>query len=118
MKRWTTREIRYLEDHAFEGAEQIAEALGRSVASVQWQASQYGISLRMRWCCPRCGSWVHKPLSSRTGWCVACTRKDGIARTERDIEQMRRETAEERSLRRMQQAAYARKSRLVRKEAQ
>ena len=47
--KWTTREIKYLEDHAEDGAEAIAEALGRSVQSVKAQAKRFGLSLRRAW---------------------------------------------------------------------
>ncbi len=46
---WTTDEIRYLEEHAGDGAVAVAEHLGRSVVSVQVQASRYGVSLARSW---------------------------------------------------------------------
>ena len=59
--KWTTREIKYLEEHANDGAEEIAEALGRTIISVQVQACRYGISLAPRCRCPKCGAVTRKP---------------------------------------------------------
>lgn len=84
--KWTTREIKYLEDHAEDGAEAIAEALGRSVQSVKAQAKRFGLSLRRAWQCPKCGMHVHTPLSPKTGWCQSCTLEH---RNERIAEQVR-----------------------------
>ena len=83
---WTTDEIRYLEEHQGEGAMAIAEALGRTVISVQVQACRYGISLVPRWRCPKCGAVTRKPLSSITGWCANCTKE---ARRDRIAEEVR-----------------------------
>ena len=70
---WTIAEIQYMEANASQGAAEISAALGRSIASVKMQASRYGVSLRPRSICSNCGHATHKPLSSKTGWCVACT---------------------------------------------
>lgn len=110
--RWTTREIRYLEEHAQDGAEAIAKALGRSTDSVTWQASQYRISLKKKWYCPKCGLWVHKPLSTRTGWCAACTKAKRREALEQEVAELREEVMREREEDRKRQALYSQKSRL------
>lgn len=69
---WTTREIGYLHNNACDGVESIAKALNRSVRSVECCASRYGVSLRGRWVCPRCGKATFAPLSPRYGWCRTC----------------------------------------------
>ena len=112
MKRWTSRDIRYLEEHAHEGAAAIATALGRSTESVKWQASRYGISLRKKWHCPRCGQWVHKPLSGRTGWCAACTKAQRRTQLEEEVRELREEVRREREEDRKRQALYSQKNRL------
>lgn len=48
MKPWRGKEIRYIRGHAAEGADKIAEALGRSVASVRSLAQRQRISLRRK----------------------------------------------------------------------
>ena len=73
MPRWKAHEEEYLRKHAGDGAKEIADALGRTIRSVQVHASVMGISLYKRWHCPNCGRWTFKPLSERTGWCRACT---------------------------------------------
>lgn len=55
MKQWSTRELRYLEGHAGDGAKQVAKDLGRSIDSVKHMARKCGLSLRKRRQCPRCG---------------------------------------------------------------
>ena len=112
MKRWTSRDIHYLEEHAHEGAKEIATALGRSAESVKWQASRYGISLRKRWYCPKCGHWSHKPLSMKTGWCAVCTKESRRATLEEEVREMREEARREREEDRRRQALYAQKNRL------
>lgn len=112
---WTTDEIRYLEEHQGEGAMAIAEALGRTVTSVQVQACRYGISLEPRWRCPKCGAVTRKPLSSITGWCANCTkeaRRDRIAEEVREMEEeVRRAERENRE----RQALYSKKHRMKKK---
>ncbi len=110
--RWTSRDIRYLEEHAHEGAEAIATALGRSTESVKQQAKQYGISLRRRWHCPKCGHWSFKPLSSRTGWCATCTKEQRRKQLEEEVREMREEVRREREEDRRRQALYSQKNRL------
>ena len=75
MRPWTSGEVRYLEEHAGDGARQIAKALMRSEEAVKAQAKRLGISLRYRQACPRCGQLTGKPLNRRTGWCQACTKE-------------------------------------------
>lgn len=113
--RWTTAEIRFLEEHANEGAWAIAGALNRSVESVQWQASQYGISLRIKWYCPNCGHWVRKPLNSRTGWCATCTKAERRHQLEREVRELAEEVRREQEEDRRRQAIYSRKNRLKKK---
>ncbi len=55
MRQWSTQELKYLEEHAGEGAKAIAKALGRSIDSVKWQAQRCGLSLRKRSQCSHCG---------------------------------------------------------------
>lgn len=113
--KWTSREIRYLEEHAGDGAEEIARALERSVDSVKCQAKRFGVSLRRSWVCPKCGMRVSKPLSSRTGWCSACTkekRREFLAEQVRDLEEeVRRNEREDKERQRL----YSRKSRANKK---
>ena len=73
MKRWTTCELGYLYNHANEGAKAIAEHLNRSEKSVVCCASKYGISLRVRYFCPRCSRYVLMPLNPQSGWCNVCS---------------------------------------------
>ena len=42
MRQWSTRELRYLEEHAGDGAKQVAKDLGRSIDSVK----RYGAEVR------------------------------------------------------------------------
>lgn len=113
--KWTTREIKYLEGHATDGAEAIAEKLGRSVESVKCQARRYAVSLRKSWMCPKCGKRSSRPLSTRTGWCAACTkekRREFLAEQVRMLEEevMRNEREDKE-----RQRIYSRKSRIVKK---
>lgn len=63
---WSSSELRYLSEHAADGAAAIAEALHRSVSSVRHQASRRRLSLRRRGerrgnllGQPRGESWLH-----------------------------------------------------------
>lgn len=115
MRHWTTRELRYLEEHANDGAEAIAEALGRSKQSVEVQASHFGLSLRKSWLCPNCGMKTRKPLSPKTGWCAICTkelRNEGIAEEVRALEE---EVRREEKVNRERQRLYSAKSRARKK---
>lgn len=113
--RWTSGDVRYMEEHAEEGVDSIARALGRSPSSVRTQASRLGISVRRFWKCPRCGMRSSKPLSRVTGWCRTCTleaRMEVIAAQIRDMEDeaMREEDAE-----RERQRLYSKKNRVKKK---
>lgn len=113
--KWTSREIKYLEEHAGDGAEAIAGKLGRSVDSVKCQAKRFGVSLRRSWMCPKCGMRVSKPLSSRTGWCAACTKEtrcEIIAGQVRDLEE---EVRRNERVDRERQRLYSRKARAKKK---
>lgn len=113
--KWTSREIKYLEEHAGDGAKEIAKVLNRTARSVENQARRFGVSLRRSWMCPKCGMRVSKPLSSRTGWCAACTkekRREFLAEQVRDLEEeVRRNEREDKERQRL----YSRKSRAKKK---
>lgn len=113
--RWTTKQIKYLEEHADEGAEAIAEALGCSPHAVEHKASRYGLSLRKAWRCPKCGMQVRSPLSPKTGWCALCTlehRNEEIAAEVRELEE---EVRREERVKRERQRLYSAKSRARKK---
>lgn len=113
--KWTTREIKYLEDHADDGAEAVASALGRSVQSVKAQAKRYGLSLRRAWQCPKCGMRVHTPLSSKTGWCVSCTRELRNERIAEEVRELQEEVRREERVNRERQRLYSAKHRAKKK---
>ena len=75
IRHWSTLELRYLEEHAGDGAQAIALALNRSVESVKMQATRNGISLRKRALCPRCGMLTFKPVNRISGFCAECTKE-------------------------------------------
>lgn len=108
---WTSSEVRYLEEHAGDGAEAIAEALGKSVTAIEVQAHRYGLSLRKRWLCPKCGRETFKPLSSRTGWCVSCTREQRAAEIAEQVRAMEEEVRREDKANKERQRLYSRKYR-------
>lgn len=112
---WTTDEIRYLEEHQGEGAMAIAEALGRSESSVEHQAHRYGISLRKRWHCPRCGAITFKPLSTVTGWCANCTKEQRSERIAEEVREMEEEVRRSERENRRRQALYSKKHRIKKK---
>ena len=112
MTPWSTSEVAYLEEHAPEGAEAVAEALGRSPESVRQQAKRYGVSLRKRWYCPKCGHWSAKPLSVKTGWCAVCTKAERRRYLEQEVRDLEEEVMRERDEDRKRQAIYSKKSRL------
>ena len=113
--KWTSREIKYLEDHADEGAEAVASALGRSVQSVKAQAKRYGLSLRRAWQCPKCGMRVHTPLSTKTGWCVICTRESRNDRIAEEVRLLNEEVRREERANRERQRLYSAKHRVRKK---
>ena len=108
MPRWTPTEDAYLLDHAGDGAKAIADALGRTVASVQTHASRKHISLFRRWRCPRCGREVYLPLSEWSGWCRECSVNESADRAAIKNRQIRKEVAAER--RRVAEAMKRRQS--------
>lgn len=110
--RWTVKDIRYLEEHAQDGAEAVASSLGRSVESVRQQAKNYGISLRKRWLCPNCGREVFRPLNVKTGWCSVCTKAAKRVEYEQQMAKMLEEVARDKEEDRKRQAAYSRMNRV------
>ncbi|MEE1469238.1 MAG: hypothetical protein U0J86_08795 [Collinsella sp.] len=108
---WTSSEVRYLEEHAGDGAVAIAEALGKSVTAIEAQAHRYGLSLRKRWLCPKCGRETFKPLSNRTGWCVSCTREQRAAEIAEQVRAMEEEVRREDKANKERQRLYSRKYR-------
>lgn len=113
MAVWSTSEVEYLASHAGDGAASVASALNRSVQAVKVQASRYGISLRRRWHCPRCGNTTFTPLSPKTGWCSACAKEEQAIETARQIALMERDSERDAEATRRRQAAYSKKSRLL-----
>ena len=111
MKPWSTRELRYLESHAGEGAREIAKALGRSTDSVEWQARKCGISLRKRRQCPNCGRWTFKPLNRVNGWCIECTKENHMSDLVEQAEAMKEEASRAARNDRARQRLYSAKSR-------
>lgn len=109
--RWTTRELRYLAKHANDGAEAIGAALGRSKHSVELQASRLGISLRPSWFCPKCGQRTFKPLSTKTGWCICCTKKKRREELTEEMREMQEELRREEQENKARQAIYSQKNR-------
>jgi hypothetical protein len=95
MPRWKPSEESYLRDHAAEGAQAVAEALGRTVSSVQTQASRMGISLYKRWRCPKCGRYSYRPLTKWSGWCRKCSIEASADTAALKNRQIRKEIAEE-----------------------
>lgn len=108
---WTSSEVRYLEEHAGDGAEAIAKALGKSVKAVKNQAMRYGLSLRKRCLCPKCGRETFKPLSNRTGWCVSCTREQRASEIAEQVRAMEEEVRREDKANKERQRLYSRKYR-------
>ena len=116
MRQWSTRELRYLEEHSGEGAAAVAKALGRSVDSVEWQARKCGISLRRRRQCPHCGRWTFRPLNRVNGWCIECTKELHMADLAEQAEAMKEEASREIRNNRTRQCFYSAKSRAKKKK--
>ena len=96
MPRWKPHEESYLQEHAGDGAQAIADSLGSTVRSVQCKASSMGISLYRRWHCPKCGHYTFKPLSSWSGWCRRCSIEASADTAALKNRRIRQEVAEER----------------------
>lgn len=111
MRRWKPDEVRYLSEHAGDGAVPIAEKLGRSVISVQVKASRMGLSLCRRWLCPRCGHYTYSELVKHTGWCLKCSIDESADTAAMKNKRIRMEIAEERrrieESKKRRQAIYA-----------
>lgn len=77
---WTDEEKRYLVSHKTDGAALIAEALGRSIVSVQVMACRMHVSLRQvdGPLCPKCGTYRVRPgtYAGRHGLCVVCWERE------------------------------------------
>lgn len=95
MPRWRPHEEAYLQEHAGDGAQAIAESLGRTVKSVQVHASRMGVSLYRRWHCPNCGRYTYKPLSRWSGWCRRCSIEASADTAAMKNKRIRQEVAEE-----------------------
>ena len=111
MKQWSTRELRYLEGHAGDGAKQVAKDLGRSIDSVKHMARKCGLSLRKRRQCPRCGQWTFRPLNRVNGWCIECTKELHMADLAEQANAMKEEAIREKRNDRQRQRYYSQKSR-------
>ena len=108
MPRWRPHEEDYLREHAGDGAQAIAESLGRTVNSVQVHASRMGISLYRRWHCPKCGHYTYTPLTKWSGWCRKCSIDESADKAAVKNKQIRLEVAEER--RRIREAEQRRQA--------
>lgn len=112
---WTVAEIKELEEFSNEGVKALSSRLNRSEASIKMQASRYGISLRPRFYCIKCGKYSYKPLGPNTGWCDACTYEHYQKKVSMQVKQFRQELKEqeERSIeaKRKRDVAYVLKSR-------
>lgn len=111
VKQWSTRELRYLEEHAGDGAKQVAKDLGRSIDSVKHMARKCGLSLRKRRQCPRCGQWTFRPLNRVNGWCIECTKELHMADLAEQANAMKEEAIREKRNDRQRQRYYSQKSR-------
>lgn len=98
MARWKKAEEDYLAEHAGDGAQAIADALGRSIYSVQCKASELGVSLVVRYHCPRCGRYTCRPLTKWSGWCRRCSIEESADTAALKNKQIREEIAEEERL--------------------
>ncbi len=94
MKQWSTRELRYLEEHAGDGAKQVAKDLGRSIDSVKHMARKCGLS-----------------LNRVNGWCIECTKELHMADLAEQANAMKEEAIREKRNDRQRQRYYSQKSR-------
>ncbi len=85
MNEWSREEEELLEKYAHLGAAECAVMVGRSASAIRTKAARMGISLRKRYLCPNCGTWVFKPLHYRTGWCLSCTKRDRNRRLQNEM---------------------------------
>lgn len=111
MRQWSTHELRYLEEHAGDGAADVAKALGRSTQAVKQQATRSGLSLRKRAQCPNCGQWTFRPLNRMNGWCIECTKELHMRDLAEQARAMREEAVREKRNDRERQRHYSAKSR-------
>ena len=111
VKQWSTRELRYLEEHAGDGAKQVAKDLGRSIDSVKHMARKCGLSLRKRRQCSHCGQWTFRPLNRISGWCIECTKELHMADLAEQANAKKEEAIREKRNDRERQRYYSQKSR-------
>lgn len=115
MRAWTTREVSYLEAHAGEGVKALSVALERPEGAIRAQARRYGLSLRPRWLCPKCGRVTYHPLSMVTGWCCTCTKESRRSQLEEEVRELEEEGRRELEANRARQALYSRKCRALKR---
>lgn len=96
--RWKDWELEYLNAHAGDGAQAIANRLGRTKRAVEVMASKERISLCKSWICPRCGRKVYTPLTNWSGWCRRCSIQETRDRAAEANRRVRAEIKEERRL--------------------
>ena len=65
--------------------------------------------------CPKCGMRVHTPLSSKTGWCVSCTRELRNERIAEEVRELQEEVRREERVNRERQRLYSAKHRARKK---
>lgn len=114
-RRWKDWELEYLEKHAGEGSQAIADRLGRSKRAVEVMASKERISLGRWWICPKCGRRVYTPLTEWSGWCRRCSiqeTRDRAAETNRRVRaELKEERRREKIAAKERQAIYSDTSR-------
>lgn len=79
MTRWRDWEVRYLKQHREDGAASIADALGRTEASVWSKARALRVDLTFKplEVCVLCGTYPVRPSTAagRAGVCLVCYKK-------------------------------------------
>lgn len=107
-KPWTTSELKTLSTMRNEGADAIAEVLGRSPKAVRRMASKQRVSLRVQYgeLCPMCGKYVVREHTSagRRGMCVVCWTKKLTRLREERAEMVVREREYQAAKKRAQRA--------------
>ena len=87
------------------------DLMGRSVKAVENMASRYGISLRVRYFCPKCSRYVYTPLSPRYGWCRTCSIEEShdnaVMKYREVMREIEREQARILEAKRARQAVYS-----------